>query len=290
MTFSNESSIQGGPEGDDRGNRVGVLFKFPSSTKSVKSKLGVSFISVEKACAFQSEIPSWSINDTITATKKEWNQDVFSKITTTDTSNTTRLTMLYSALYRAHQMPSDRSGENPKWTSDEPYYDDYYTLWDTFRCLNSFYLLVQPRRAAGMIRSLIDIWRHDGFMPDGRSGNFNGQVQGGSNADNVLADAYVKGLQLGINWTAGYEAMKTDAEIVPPPNHDPENPTCANAMGRCGLPDWKKYGYVTPNYSASVSRSVEYALNDFSLSQVAKHLAPQDYSKYLNRSGYVPQT
>lgn len=35
-------------------------------------------------------------------------------------------------------------------------------------------------------------------MPDGRSGNYNELVQGGSNADNVLADTYVKDLK-GIN-------------------------------------------------------------------------------------------
>ena len=50
-------------------------------------------------------------------------------------------------------------------------------------------------------------------MPDGRSGNYNGLVQGRSNADNVLADAYVKGLKGTINWTAEYEAMKKYAEV-----------------------------------------------------------------------------
>ncbi|KAF2098315.1 glycoside hydrolase family 92 protein [Rhizodiscina lignyota] len=284
--FSNGPGIQGGPEGDDMGNRIGAVFKFAENTTQVKSRIGVSFISVEKACNFvQQEIPSWTLNDTVEAAKKEWNDDVFSKVTTTDKKNTTRLTMFYSGLYRGHQMPSDRTGENPKWNSSEPSYDDFYTLWDTFRCLNSWYLLVQPSRAEGMVRALIDIWRHVGFAPDGRSGNFNGKVQGGSNADNVLADAYVKGLRGGINWKDGYATMRKDAEVTPPPNHDPEDPTCANADGRCALPDWLEYGYITPNFSSSVSRVVEYSLNDFSLSQVAKDLAPQDYQKYLKRSG-----
>ena len=52
-------------------------------------------------------------------------------------------------------------------------------------------------------------------MPDGRSGNWNGLVQGGSDADNVLADAYVKGLRGSINWTEGYAAMLKDAEVLP---------------------------------------------------------------------------
>ncbi|PNP40721.1 hypothetical protein TGAMA5MH_07428 [Trichoderma gamsii] len=182
-------------------------------------------------------------------------------------------------------MPSDRTGENPIWNSTEPYYDDYYTLWDTFRCLNSFYLLVQPQRGVGMIRSLIDIWRHVGFMPDGRSGNHNGKVQGGSNADNVLADAYVKGFTDGIDWNDGYRAVWTDAEVVPPPNNDPEDSTCTDNQGRCGLPDWINLGYVSTTFSSSISRTVEYSLNDFSVSQIAKGIAPNNYQKYLNRSG-----
>lgn len=53
-------------------------------------------------------------------------------------------------------------------------------------------------------------------MPDARSSNFNGRSQGGSNADNVLADAYVKGVRGKVNWQDGYAAMRTDAEVVPP--------------------------------------------------------------------------
>ncbi|KAK6448671.1 hypothetical protein FP744_10004921 [Trichoderma asperellum] len=262
---TNPNGVQGGPDGDDNGDRVGAVFNFPAKTAVVKSKTGVSFISVEKACAFQKEIPSWTLNDTVKTTKKIWNDDVFSKISIKEPSrNETRLTLFYSALYRMHQMPSDRSGENPIWHSTEPYYDDYYTLWDTFRCLNSFYLLVQPQRGVGMIRSLIDIWRHVGFMPDGRSGNHNGKVQGGSNTDNVLADAYVKGFKDGINWNDGYKAVWTDAEVVPPPNNDPEDATCADNQGRCGLPDWINLGYVSTTFSSSISRTVEYSLNDFS--------------------------
>jgi putative alpha-1,2-mannosidase len=54
------------------------------------------------------------------------------------------------------------------------------------------------------IRSVIDIWRNEGYMPDGRSSNYNGRRQGGSNADNILGDAYVKGIRDAVNWTAGY--------------------------------------------------------------------------------------
>lgn len=102
--------------------------------------------------------------------------------------------MLYSSLYKMHLIPSDRTGDNPNSETEEPSYDDFYTLWDTFRCLNSYWLLTSLARAARMIRSLFDIWRFERFVPDARSGNYNGRVQGGSNADDILADAFVIGL------------------------------------------------------------------------------------------------
>lgn len=127
--------------------------------------------------------------------------------------------------------------------------------------------------------------RHDGFMPDGRSGNWNGLVQGGSDADNVLADAYVKGLRGAINWTDGYAAMKKDAEVVPYNTFDPTDLSCSTKEGRGALPDWLELGYLSQDRSTrSISRTVEYSLNDFALSQVAAGEMPEDRDKYLQRS------
>lgn len=127
--------------------------------------------------------------------------------------------------------------------------------------------------------------RHDGYLPDGRSGNWNGLVQGGSDADNVFADAYVKGLRGAINWTDGYAAMKKNAEVTPYNTFDPTDPTASTKEGRGALEDWKKLGYVSEDHNTRcISRTVEYSLNDFALSQVAAGEMPGDREKYLNRS------
>jgi putative alpha-1,2-mannosidase len=145
--------------------------------------------------------------------------------------------------------------------------------------------ILQPVRYEEYIRSTIDIWRHDGYLPDGRSSNFNGRVQGGSNADNVLADAYAKGVRGSVNWEDGYKAMVKDAEVVPQNNNDKMAPDSSTKEGRGALPDWLAHGYITTKYSRSVSRASEYSLNDFALSQVAKGLGyTADAEKYLNRS------
>lgn len=43
-----------------------------------------------------------------------------------------------------------------------------------------------------------------------------GYTQGGSNADIVIADAYVKNLTDGIDWKTAYEAVLSDAECKIP--------------------------------------------------------------------------
>ncbi|KAF3035689.1 hypothetical protein E8E12_005866 [Didymella heteroderae] len=248
------------------------------TTPQVRSKVGISFISEEKACKFKDEeINSWDIQTTVDAAVEEWNREVFSKIRvdTGDEANKDHLAMLYSSLYFMHLIPSDRTGENPLWESEEPYWDDFYTLWDTFRNTISLSHLIQPEAYESQVRSLIDFWRHQGYMPDGRSGNDNGLVQGGSNSDNVLADAYVKGLRGKIKWSDGYAAMVKNAEV-------PTNGS--NKEGRGAGADWLQYGYVSQAMPRSISRTVEYSLNDFALSQVAKGEKLEDVDKFLKRS------
>ena len=264
--------------------RVGAVFSFSES--NVNSRTGISFISSAKACQYiDDEIAAGTaFQDLVTSAKENWNSQVFSKIQTSSTS-TNSLQLLYTSLYGMHLIPSNKTGENPKWSSSEPYYDDIFTYWDLFRCSTSLMQILQPVSYEEQVRSIIDIWRHDGYLPDARSSNFNGRSQGGSNADNVLGDAYVKGVRGAVNWIDGYSAMVKDAEVVPPNNHDPSAPDSSTMEGRGALPDWLTYDYITPTYTRAVSRAVEYSANDYALHVVASGLGnPADADKYLNRS------
>ncbi|KAI0870648.1 glycoside hydrolase family 92 protein [Hypoxylon argillaceum] len=265
--------------------RLGAIFTFNST--SVTSRVGVSFISSSQACSsLDREIPAGTALSTLeTNVKAAWTDGVLSKVTTTDTSNTTKLQLLYSSLYHFLLIPTNKTGENPLWVSNEPYYDDIFTFWDLFRCGTPLLHILQPTAYEELIRSTIDVWRFEGFMPDARSSFFNGATQGGSNADNVLADAYVKGVRGAINWNDGFAAMLTDAETVPPNNNDPRDPSSSTKEGRGALPDWIQYGYITTRYARSVSRAIEYAANDFALYQVATGLNNATAAtKYLARS------
>ncbi|KAK0111191.1 hypothetical protein ONS95_001567 [Cadophora gregata] len=265
---------------------VGGLFTF--DTLIVSSRVGISWISNEKACQnLNDQIPEGTPFSTVVQdTKTVWDTEILSKITTT-TTNTTNLNLLYTSLYFMNLLPTNQTGENPGWTSSEPYYQDVFTFWDTFRCSTALMQVITPVAYEEYIRAMIDIYRFDGYMPDGRSSNYNGRTQGGSNADNVLADAYVKGIRGQVNWNDGYAAMVKDAEVTPPNTNppDPMAPDSSTKEGRGALPDWLKHGFITPTYSRAASRAVEYAYNDFALYQVAKGLGKtEDAAKYLNRS------
>lgn len=132
-----------------------------------------------------------------------------------------------------------------------------------------------------------------------------GYSQGGSNADIVIADAFVKNLTAGIDWDTAYKAVVSDAEGTPPPpppsptNHPltppTEEPSNWGVQGRGNLVAWHNLGFIPsddhdnngtgPN-SRTVSRGVEYAYNDFCISLLAAGLNhPLDAAKYLRRSG-----
>jgi predicted alpha-1,2-mannosidase len=238
---------------------IGASFDFTTkANQAIQAKVGISFICAEQAKQnVQQEIPAWNFAAVHSAATALWNQEL-SKLNLSGESDSQRR-QLYTAMYHIMLMPTDRTGENPGWKSAEPYYDDYYCIWDTFRTSSPLLTLISPDRQRDILRSLVDIYRHTGYMPDARSGNDNGRTQGGSNANVVVADAYVKGLK-GIDYETAFDAMVHDAE-VPPADKQKE--------GRGGLKDYNEKGYVTLADERSGSRTVEYSYDDFAIAEVA---------------------
>ena len=111
-------------------NRLGASFAFQDT--AVQSRVGVSFISSEQACRnVNDEIPEGTeLSDLRDAARRDWEDKVLGKITTTE-EDPEKLAQLYSALYFMNLLPTNKTGENPLWESEEPYYDDIFTFWDT---------------------------------------------------------------------------------------------------------------------------------------------------------------
>ena len=81
-----------------------------------------------------------------------------------------------------------------------------------------------------------------------------GYTQGGSNADVVLVDGFIKNLP-DVDWSAAYEAIIKDAEV---------QPTNWKVEGRGGLKSWNEVGYIPYAdddhgglLTRSISRTVE---------------------------------
>lgn len=271
------------------GNRPGggwVQFEKPEQNNQMFARVGVSLVSEDQACAnAEREIPSFDFDGVVKAAETAW-RSKFDVITVESGGvDESFLTSFWSGVYRSMISPQDYTGENPLWKSDEPYYDSYYCIWDSFRSIHPLLTLLDPHSQTQMIRSLVDIYRHEGWLPDCRMSLCKGFTQGGSNADIVLADAYLKNITAGIDWNLAYEAVIKDAEVEPP-NWDVE--------GRGGLASWKALGYIpTDNIDVegvgtetrSISRTVEYAYNDFVIALLARELGhTADYHKYLGRS------
>lgn len=261
----------------DSGQPTGALLHFPTSARQVQLKIGISFLSCLKARQNAREgIPHWSFSDTHRRTLQQW-EDLLGRIEIAADTPAAQQRMFYTGLYHTMLMPVDRSGENPLWTDSEPYYDDFYAIWDTYRTSTPLITLIDPQRESDIVRSLINIYKRDGYMPDARSGNCNGRTQGGSNAEIVIADAFVKGLT-GIDYELGLEAMLKDATVPPGGNEEAE--------GRGGLLPYRELGYIPYGIPRAGNRTIEYAFCDYAIATVAKGLGKEDlYRQYLQQCG-----
>ncbi|OTA95607.1 glycoside hydrolase family 92 protein [Hypoxylon sp. CO27-5] len=266
---------------------AGAWIHFARPPKNqIMARVGLSFISVAQACHnAETEIPDFGFDSVVKASEKAWKEKL--SVVKPDYSGMSQefLTTFWSGFYRALISPQDYTGENQLWNSTEPYYDSFYCIWDSFRAQHPLLTIVDPTVQTKMVRSLIDTYKHEGKLPDCRMSFSKGYTQGGSNADVVLADAFIKNLTDGIDWNLGYEAVVSDAE---------EEPKDWSTSGRGGLTSWHDVGYIpyddvdrngTGPMSRGISRTVEYAYDDFVIALMARGLGRKgDETKYLQRS------
>ncbi|KAI0875709.1 glycoside hydrolase family 92 protein [Hypoxylon argillaceum] len=266
---------------------VGAWVQFTQAPKNqVLARVGLSFISASQACEnAEREISDFDFSRVVEAAEEAW-RGKLSVIKADHTGlDLDALKTFWSGLYRTMLSPQDYTGENPLWKSDEPYYDSFYCIWDSFRAQHPLLTIVDPAAQTDMVRALLDIYKHEGKLPDCRMSFSKGFTQGGSNADVVLADALLKNLTRGIDWALGYEAAVSDAE---------DEPSDWSVSGRGGIESWHALGYIpvddddrkgTGPLSRSISRTVEYAYDDFAIALMARALGHEaDAAKYLKQS------
>ncbi|KZV84438.1 glycoside hydrolase family 92 protein [Exidia glandulosa HHB12029] len=218
---------------------AGALLSLKGTNNSVTLRFGISMHSTANACAnAETEVPDWDWDAVHSASEQAWENRLSAVSVDTKVEDATVLELLYSSLYRAALVPANFSEENPYSSSQEPFYDSMFCSWDTFRTEHPLISLLWPRQWAEMVRSYIDGWRAEGFIPECRVSTKAGYIQGGSNGMPVLGDFAVKyadhASDLQVNTDDLYTALVTTAE---------ETPSDWYRYGRQN-DVWKRFGYI----------------------------------------------
>lgn len=148
---------------------------------------------------------------------------------------------------------------------------DYYTvfsLWDTYRAAHPLYTLIETKRTNDFINTFLAKYDEGGIMPIwDLSACYTGCMIG-YHAVPVIADAYLKGIR-DYDVSKAFKAMKHSA-----------------TRDKLGLDSYKKLGFIPVELeSESVSKTLEYAYDDWTIAQMAKSLGKQgDYKTYTERA------
>ena len=146
-----------------------------------------------------------------------------------------------------------------------------FSLWDTYRALHPLFNLVQREVNADIINSMLAHYDKsvEKMLPIWSFYGNETWCMIGYHAVSVIADAIMKDVE-GFDYERAYEAMKTTATN---PHYD------------C-LPEYSELGWVPfDKEKESVSKTLEYAYDDYCIAQVAKKLGKDDdYQYFMKRA------
>jgi predicted alpha-1,2-mannosidase len=275
----------------------GAYISFPlSDEQAVRVRIGTSFTSLNEARKnLAAEMPDWNFAAATDRARKAWTNEL-SRVEIGGNSQDRRI--FYTAMYHAMLLPrtySDVSGTYPRFASgmipEGPrietatgwtYYSDY-SIWDTFRAVHPMFTVLDPAHDADMVRSLIAMGDQAGFLPIFPAWNSYTSEMTGDHADAIIADAYLKGIR-GFDAEEAYALMKKNAMQEPAALE-----LYRGGQGRRALDSYLKYGYIPledPVANAfhgneQVSRTLDYAYDDFVISELARALGHTADAQYF---------
>ena len=250
----------------------------------------------------QAEIPHWDFLKVRMQLNETWLQHLSKMSVEKTEGGEMRLHQFYGAFYRASFLPheiNDVDGRYPQFAGKDSicslpkgragegssYMD--FSMWDTYRAVHPLLNIISPTKSGAMMQSLVRMYEQGGWLPIFPCWNSYTAAMIGDHCVSVLADAYVKGIR---NFDAekAYEAMRKNAFETPASVEEYKN-----GMGRRALQSYLKYGFIPLEDEVSdafhtneqVSRTLEYAYDDFCVAQMAKALGKtDDYKALMARS------
>ena len=262
------------------GDSIGTYFTYKFDKKtSVEVKIGVSYVSIENAREnLEKEVGSKSFESVYKETYTKWNE-LLSRIKVEGGSKDDKI-IFYTALYHTLIHPNtlnDINGEFPEIKTGKIGKTDgtrftVFSLWDTYRNLHQLMSLVYPQQQSDMIKSMLDMYDENGWLPKWELNSTETFTMVGDPASIVITDTYLKGIQ-DFDVQKAYSAMLKSADQI---ENNPLRP---------GLKDYIEKGYLTTDNGGSVSITEEYNAADFSIALLAKELGKkEDYKRFKSRS------
>lgn len=282
-------------DGESGANLRRAKFEFaPIGTEPLLLKVAISFVSIEGARKnLEAELPGWDFDKVRADAKAAWNKEL-SKIEVSG-GTPEQTTNFYTALYHTMIHPNvfndvdgkylghdrkiqslvgrqetgdGRQQTNPQSAIRNPQSDDHYTvfsLWDTFRAAHPLYTIIDQKRTVDFINTFIRIYEQGGRLPVWELWGEETDTMIGYHAVSVIADAMAKGIK-GFDYEKAYAASKHSAEL-----------------DHFGLAGYKKRGYISmEDENESVSKTLEYAYNDWCIAQMAKVLSDTKLARIPN--------
>ena len=262
---------------DARGRNIKAYFRFDTrEAQQVLVRVGISAVDMKGAWEnVAAELYGKSFDEVKAQAAVEWNAEL-SKITVSGGTQA-QLTTFYTALYHAMLAPNlftDVDGRYRGRDGEIHQADDFtnytvFSLWDTFRAAHPLYALIDQKRTRDFIKTFLAQYEQGGRLPVWELAGNETNTMIGYHAVSVIADAAAKGIG-GFDLEKAFVAMKHSAE----------------------LKQYRGFGpYIDSGFIAveddreSVSKTLEYAYDDWCIAQVAKMLGrTDDYQRYLARA------
>ncbi|WPU91407.1 GH92 family glycosyl hydrolase [Mucilaginibacter sabulilitoris] len=243
---------------DKKAVKNGYLFSFKSTAtpKVIEIKLSTSTVGYAGAQHnIDTETAGLSFEAFAARTAANWTKQL-STVDITDSSEANK-TIFYTALYHSLLIPwviSDvdgnyRGADGKVHHATGKYEYGGFSPWDTFRSLHPLLSLLYPEKQNDAILSMLDIYKQTGHLPT--------ESMTGNHAIPIIVDAYLKGVN-GFDKSLAYKAMKSNIVDSPFVQQD--------------MDIYHRMGYVPYTKSESVTRTVEYAYDDWTLAQYAKQV------------------
>jgi putative alpha-1,2-mannosidase len=294
------------------GKNVKMYLRFDNPGELI-SKVGISAVSPEGALNnLDTEVPDFDFKKVEKAARTEWNKEL-NKIqveggapqaTSAQNNNPyqnngynargnnrsqqpkqkapdrskIKQTTFYTALYHCMMAPNVYSDVDGQYRGmDQKIHKadgfDYYTvfsLWDTYRAEDPLFTIIDHKRTTDFIKSFLAMYEQGGLLPIWPLASSETYCMVGDHSIPVIVDAYAKGIR-GFNAEEAFTAMKA-----------------AVNRNQFGLDSYRKNGVVlADDEHESVSKTLDYAYDDWCIAQMAKMLnKPQDYTEFIKRAQY----